>query len=152
MVEFDTPREDFEAIRDWFRTWGGNVAAVNFTASRPLFDERAVGFGTWMDRVEGLDSLEAKQWRSIWPTIDKFHHDTDTLKAMVSPDRLMAFGMLVWTSTGFHEDGTSYDRPGRTTAIFIRDAVADPWRCVHTHVSLFRGVPQKSYGNRPETF
>ena len=58
----------------------------------------------------------------------------------------MAVGLVLWTSTGFHEDGSEYDRPGRTTGIFTRTAVGEDWKCVHTHVSLARGVPQKSFG------
>ena len=58
----------------------------------------------------------------------------------------MATGMLIWTSTGFEENGTPYARPGRTTAVLVRDAIDAPWRAIHTHVSLFRGVPQRSYG------
>jgi len=99
-----------------------------------------------MDLVEGLDHLEAKQWRSIWGTISDFRHETTkTLKVIVSPDRLMASGLVTWTSIGFHEDGEQYDRPGRTTSIFVRGNLAYRWRSIHTHVSLFRGVPQKSF-------
>lgn len=146
MFELDAPEEDRKAISDWFDEWGGYVANADFAASRPLFDQRVLGFGTWMNTVEGLDRLEADQWRNIWPTIRDFHHDTSTLRVGVSPDRLMAFGILVWTSTGFQEDGASYERPGRTTAVFTRPAVDAPWKAIHTHVSLFRGVPQKSFG------
>ena len=148
MAEFDSPEEDVRAIGDWFDGWGAEVAARNFADARERFDGRALGFGTWMDRVEGLDALEARQWRSIWPTIEDFRHHTEGLRCMVSPDRLLAFGMLVWSSTGFHEDGRAFERPGRTTAIFARESVEDPWRCVHTHVSLFRDVPQRSFGRR----
>lgn len=146
MFGFDTPREDHETIRRWFADWGACVAAKDFAGARAYFDEAALGFGTWMDMVEGLDRLEAEQWRSIWPNIADFHHDTDTLRSAVSPDRLMATGMLIWTSTGFEQNGTPYARPGRTTAVLVRDAVDAPWRAIHTHVSLFRGVPQRSYG------
>jgi hypothetical protein len=58
----------------------------------------------------------------------------------------MASGLVTWTSTGFNDAGAAYERPGRTTALFVRDAVGDPWLAIHTHVSLFRGVPQKSFG------
>ena len=139
--------EDRAAIKDWFDRWGAHVAAREFTEARDLFGAEALGFGTWMDYVEGLDNLEAKQWRSIWGTIRGFHHRTDdSLQVTVSPDRLQAVGLVLWTSTGFHEDGSEYDRPGRTTAVFTRGAAEDPWKCVHTHVSLARGVPQKSFG------
>ncbi|MFN4089260.1 MAG: YybH family protein [Alphaproteobacteria bacterium] len=146
MFDFDTPAEDVESIRAWFADWGACVAAGDFEGARPFFDGGAIGFGTWMDMVDGLDRLEAQQWRSIWPNIRDFHHDTDTLRVGVSPDRRMAVGMLIWTSTGFHADGADYERPGRTTAVLVREAAGAPWRAIHTHVSLFRGVPQQSHG------
>jgi hypothetical protein len=44
-------------------------------------------FGTWEDYVEGQDALEARQWRSVWPTIEGFHHRTaDSLQVTCSPD------------------------------------------------------------------
>jgi len=139
-------QEDVAAIKQWFDDWGEMVATERFEDARELFDPGAIGFGTWMDLVEGLDHLEAKQWRSIWGTISDFRHETTkTLKVIVSPDRLMASGLVTWTSIGFHEDGEQYDRPGRTTSIFVRGDLAYRWRSIHTHVSLFRGVPQKSF-------
>lgn len=139
--------EDRSAIKAWFDTWGAHVAAREFTEARSLFGAEALGFGTWMDYVEGLDALEGRQWRSVWPTIRDFHHRTeDSLQVTVSPDRLMAVGLVLWTSTGFHQDGSEFERPGRTTAVFTRVAAGDDWKCVHTHVSLARGVPQQSFG------
>lgn len=142
---------DVAAIGAWFDDWGQMVAERRFEDARALFHPDAIGFGTWMDLVEGLDQLEARQWRSIWGTIRDFRHVTDdSMKVLVSPDRLTASGLVVWTSTGFDEAGAPYDRPGRTTALFVRDAVDQPWRAIHTHVSLFRGVPQKSHGDPAE--
>jgi ketosteroid isomerase-like protein len=139
--------EDRAAVKDWFDTWGAHVAAREFTEARDQFAPEALGFGTWMDYVEGLNNLEAKQWRSIWGTIRNFHHRTDdALQVTVSPDRLMAAGLVLWTSTGFAEDGSEFERPGRTSGIFVRDAIGEDWRCIHTHVSLARGVPQRSFG------
>ena len=113
--------EDQAAIKDWFDQWSAVVATRRFDDARALFHPDAIGFGTWMDLVEGLDQLEGKQWRSIWGTIKDFHHETDVhLKVIVSPDRLMANGLVTWTSTGFNEDGSAYERPGRTTGTFVR--------------------------------
>ena len=126
MADFDAPAGDVEAIRAWFDEWGAEVARRDFASARRRFDPEVLGFGTWMDHVEGLDALEARQWRSIWPGIEDFEHRTEGLRCMVSPDRRMAFGMTVWTSTGFHEDGTAYERPGRTTAVFTREKPGDP--------------------------
>ena len=151
MLGGDTPEEDVEAIRNWFATWSGYVAAVNFSAARQLFDEGAVGFGTWMTMVEGLEALEREQWRAIWPTIEDFRFVLESLKVTVSGDRCMAVALLHFDSTGIAEDGARFPRPGRVTVVLGRKDPAQPWLGVHTHLSLNRGVPQQSHGQRPET-
>ena len=140
--------EDRAAIADWFDTWSGYVASVDFASARALFEPDVIGFGTWMDVVEGLDKLEAMQWRNIWPTIADFRFLIETLQVRVSPDRCLAVGVIVWDSTGFHEDGSAYPRPGRATVALRRDRPGAPWKGIHTHLSLNRGVPQKSYGRK----
>lgn len=140
-------QSDIQAISDWFTTWGNLVAAVDFTSARKLFHADVIGFGTFMDVVRGLDRLEAQQWRSIWPTIEGFTFLVDRLEADVSEDGKHAYGIVPWTSTGFHEDGTPYQRPGRATVLFTRAATSDPWKAIHTHISLAPGTPQKSHGN-----
>jgi hypothetical protein len=70
--------DDRAAIKEWFDVWGAHVAAKEFEpAADKLFAADAMGFGTWMDFVEGLDNLVAKQWKSVWPTISGFHHRTE---------------------------------------------------------------------------
>jgi len=137
---------DRASIKDWFDTWSGYVAALDFESARPIMADNVVGFGTWMDTVEGRDNLVEKQWMSIWPTIRDFRFMTETLQVRVSPDRLFAIAVLVWNSTGFHEDGESYPRPGRATVGLQRDGIDAPWKANHTHLSLNRGVPQQSFG------
>ncbi len=151
MLGYEAPAEEVDAIRNWFATWHTHVAAVNFTAARGLFDRDVIGFGTFMDTVAGLDNLEQRQWRSIWPTIEGFHFNLDTLRVGVSKDRCLAFGVVTWDSTGFHDDGKPYPRPGRATVLFGRSQPGDPWKGLHTHISLNPGTPQTSHGNRPET-
>lgn len=146
----NVPEEDVRAIREWLTAWGGWVAEVNFKAARALFDSEAVGFGTWMTMLEGLDALEREQWRSVWPTIEDFRFVLDTLKVNVSGDRCMAVAILHFDSTGIAPDGAKFPRPGRVTVVFGREEPAQPWRGVHTHLSLDRGVPQQSHGKRPE--
>jgi ketosteroid isomerase-like protein len=141
--------EDRQAIADWFSTWDKLVDAVDFVPARELFDENVIGFGTRMDTVKGLDRLEANQWRRVWPTIDGFRFDLDTLECVISPDRLQGVGIVVWHSTGYLEDASPFDRPGRATVIFQRAAPDLPWKSVHTHISLAPGTPQQSFGNRP---
>ena len=151
MLGGSLPAEDLKAIREWFADFGGHVAAVNFTAARPMFDQGAVGFGTWMTMMEGLDAMEREQWRSIWPTIEDFRFLLESLNVSVSGDRCMAFAMLHFDSTGIAADGARFPRPGRVTVVFGREDAAQTWRGVHTHLSLNRGVPQQSHGRRPET-
>jgi ketosteroid isomerase-like protein len=137
---------DRVTIAHWFDTWGSYVAGKEFEPAKHLFATEAVGFGTWMDYVEGRDDLVNHQWRNVWPTISSFHHRTeDTLRVTVSADRLSAVGLVLWTSIGSDEFGTHFERPGRTTAVFIRYSTEGEWLCIHTHVSLAKGVPQKSY-------
>ena len=54
--------EDHAALAAWFDAWGDHVAAVDFTGARALFEDDVIGFGTWMDVVDGLTNLEATQW------------------------------------------------------------------------------------------
>jgi len=151
MLGYEAPAEEVEAIRGWFATWHRHVDAVNFTAARDLFDDGVIGFGTFMDTVAGLDSLEDRQWRAIWPTIEGFRFNLDTLRVGVSKDSCLAFGVVTWDSTGFHKDGSRYPRPGRATVLFGRARPGDPWKGLHTHISLNPGTPQSSHGSRPET-
>jgi len=62
-------------------------------------------------------------------------------------DSVMAAVIAPWTSTGYHPDGNSFPRPGRATMVFSKNA--DGWLCIHSHMSLNRGVPQVSHANRP---
>jgi hypothetical protein len=58
--------------------------------------------------------------------------------------------MGIFDSTGYRQDGTPYDRPGRATIVFVRDRVGAPWLAQHTHLSLFRDVPTRSFKSKPE--
>jgi len=138
--------DDLPALRHWFDRWGSLVAAVDFETARDLFRDDVVGFGTHMDLVQGIVALETQQWRRVWPTIKDFRFHSETMEARVSPDRLMAVGLCVWSSTGFHEDGSPFDRPGRASVVFRRDDINLPWLANHTHISLNPGTPQKSFG------
>lgn len=87
-----------------------------------------------------------EQWMNVWPTIRNFRWRLDGVQAIVSPDRLGAVGLAVFDSDGFRQDGTRFDRRGRATVAFARAAVGDDWVAVHTHMSLFRGTPDRSHG------
>ncbi len=141
-----TDATDRRTIAAWVDRWGACVAAVDFDGAKPLFSADVVGFGTHKAFVEGLDALAGEQWGNVWPTIRDFRFQTEDLIAMVSPDRLLANAIVPWTSTGFHEDGSEFDRPGRATIVLTRDSLDAPWQGRHTHFSLRPGVPGRSYG------
>ena len=140
--------QDLEALRDWFDAWGRQVATLDFARARALFEPDVVGMGTFKDLVEGIDALEAGQWRSIWPTIEDFAFDLDSLRVIGSPDGRMAVAMIGWDSTGLTQDGERYDRPGRATVVLARSGPGSPWKGVHTHFSLLPGERKLSFGER----
>jgi ketosteroid isomerase-like protein len=142
--------EDRRSIADWFERWAELVANVDFKRVREIFVEDAVAFGSKVEMVTTREALEAEQWRPVWPTMADYRYDLATLEVILSPDRLMAVGAAVFRSTGFRNDGTRFDRPGRVTASLMRANVGSPWYATHSHVSLKPGTPTPSYGNRPE--
>lgn len=142
-------QDDLAGVKRWFDTLAAHVREVDFVGARPIFAADMIAFGTFTDFMTGRDVAEQQQWRNVWQNIDEFRFRPD-VRAIVSPDRLMAVGMAIFDSTGYRQDGTSYDRPGRATVAFVRDAVGKPWLAQHTHLSLFRDVPTRSFKNKPE--
>ena len=141
---------DRRSVEDWFVRWAELVANVDFKRVRELFAEDAIAFGSKVEMVTNREALEAEQWRPVWPTMTDYRYDLSTLRVIMSPDRLMAVGIAIFRSTGFHRDGSRFDRPGRVTAALMRTRPGSPWFATHTHVSLKPGTPAPSYGNRPE--
>jgi ketosteroid isomerase-like protein len=141
--------QDHALVRDWFKELSDHVQAVDFAAARHLFAEDFIAFGTFSNFVFGRDNAETNQWRKVWPTIDSFLWRLDDVQALISPDRLFAVGLAVWDSTGYLTDGQTFDRKGRATVSFARSEVGQPWVATHTHMSLFRGTPDVSHGNKP---
>jgi ketosteroid isomerase-like protein len=150
MKRLAVAEEDRRSVAEWLGRWGNLVADVNFTASRPLFADDTVAFGSKVEMMTSQAQLEREQWRAIWPTIEDYRYDLSTLEVMVSPDRLMAMGAVIFRSTGLHADGRSFERNGRATVALMRSAPDEPWICTHSHVSLKPGTPAPSHGNRPE--
>ncbi len=140
--------QDLEAVRDWFAKLTGFVNAEDFKSFHALTHEDFVAFGTFADFVSGRDAIEQSQWRNVWPRISDFRFRLDDVRVMVSPDRLFAVGLAIFDSTGYRDDGTPFDRPGRATVTFDRAKIGDPWIANHTHMSLFRDVPSVSYGRK----
>jgi len=88
----------------------------------------------------------AAQWTKVWPTIRDFRLRLDEVTAVMSPDRLTATGLAIFESDGFLRDGSRFDRRGRATVSLVRSEVGADWLAVHTHMSLFRGTPDQSFG------
>ena len=146
MYKLDTDNKDHNSIIFWFKTWENKVQNKDYESAKNLFENDVVSFGTWMNVVEGLEKLCANQWKSVWPTINNFKFLTDTLYIQISPDRLLANSILVLDSTGYKKNASSFKRNGRATVTLKRNNINDAWKCIHTHFSLNRGIPQKSYG------
>jgi ketosteroid isomerase-like protein len=142
-------QDDVAGVTAWFETLATHVREVDFAGARPIFAPDMIAFGTFTDFMTGRDAAEQQQWRNVWPHIDRFRWRPD-IKAIVSPDRLQAVGMGVFDSTGYRQDGTPYDRPGRATVVLVRANTDAPWLAQHTHLSLFRDVPTRSLKSKPE--
>ncbi len=138
--------DDLARIKAWFERLAGHVRKVDFAGARPLFAADMIAFGTVKDFVDGQPGAEAAQWKSVWPFIDDFRWRIDGVRAIVSADRLTAVAMAVFDSTGYHQDGRAYDRPGRATVALSRGRNDEDWIADHTHMSLFSGTPPRSYG------
>jgi len=138
-------------FRQWLETFAGYVREVDYASARPLFHPDVLAFGTHNDVISGLDSWVATQWDSVWPKTSDFRFVLEQTSVLAPPDGTMAVVIAPWTSTGYHPDGTPFPRPGRATMVFARKrgTHAEGWLCVHSHMSLNRGVPQASHANRP---
>lgn len=147
LQDMITAADPKAAVAEWFRRLDKNCAAVDYAATRPIFADDVVSFGTRADIVSGLDLLQLNQWEGIWPNIEDFKINLDNIHA--GGDQNMAWGVATWTSTGFNEDGTFFPRPGRATTILERRDGA--WVSVHTHFSLNPGTPPRTYGPKQRT-
>lgn len=135
---------ELEPLRDWFREWNRHVSARDFECARGLFDVAVSGFGTYAAIVHGREALEREQWRNVWPRISGFRFEVDRLHGAIAGET--AWAAVPWSSTGYHEDGTAFDRPGRATVVLRREN--DRWLGMHTHFSLVPGTPARSFGRK----
>jgi ketosteroid isomerase-like protein len=133
-------------ILGWLETFAGFVREVDYAGARPMWHPEVLAFGTYNDVIQGLETAIATQWDNVWPRTAAFAFNLDHTHVLASGDGSLAVAVTPWTSTGYAEDGTPFDRPGRATMVFARTDGA--WRCVHSHMSLNRGVPQASHGRR----
>jgi ketosteroid isomerase-like protein len=125
--------DDVEAaVRGWLRDLERCVRDVDYDTARPLFADDVVGFGTFGTILQGIDALAADQWQNVWPNIDAFNFELDSLRG--GADGALAWAICLWDSLGRRPDGETFKRPGRATIILRRDG--NRWQAVHTHFSL----------------
>jgi len=136
-------------ILDWLEVFSGFVRTVDYASARPMWHPDLLAFGTYNDVIQGLETAIATQWDNVWPRTADFAFDLAGTHVLAAADATMAVAVTPWTSSGFHQDASRFDRPGRATMVFAKADGA--WRCVHSHMSLNRGVPQASHGKRPVT-
>jgi ketosteroid isomerase-like protein len=139
--------ETTQFFHQWLETFAGYVREVDYASAKPLFHPDLLAFGTHNDVISGLHQWVATQWNHVWPNTTDFRFVLEQTSVLASPDGMMAVVIAPWTSTGYHPDGARFPRPGRTTLVFSRNAGG--WLCVHSHMSLNRGVPQLSHAHRP---
>jgi len=137
------------AIHDWLARFSATVREVDYAAAYPFWHPRIIAFGTVQPIVEGLEPFRDRQWESVWPKTRDFTFRLDVTRVLASPDGGMAVAIAPFTSTGYAPDGTPFERPGRTTLILVPSPEGEAWVAVHSHMSLARGVPADSHGNRP---
>jgi ketosteroid isomerase-like protein len=136
------------AVRAWLDRFAACVREVDYAAAYPFWHENIVIFGTYQELVRSRQAWTETQWDSVWPRTADFAFDLAATLVLASPDGNMAVAIAPWTSTGFHADGTAFPRPGRAT-IVLTCQPDGRWLGVHSHMSLQRGVPQDSHGDRP---
>jgi ketosteroid isomerase-like protein len=144
MTDATKSNDGLEALRDWFGEWNRYVMACDFESARSLFDAAVSGFGTFAAMVHGREALEREQWRNVWPKITGFNFEVDKLHGDIRGE--MAWAAVPWSSTGYHQDGSAFDRPGRATVVLKQEA--GRWLGVHTHFSLAPGTPARTFGPR----
>ena len=136
------------SVHDWLARFAACVREVDYAAARPFWHPDIVVFGTYQELVRGLTAWTETQWDNVWPRTEGFAFDLENTAVLAGADSNMVTVITPWTSTGFHPDGTRFDRPGRATIILMRQPDGR-WLGVHSHMSLQRGVPQDSHGKRP---
>ena len=143
----DAPAEIERFFLDWLETFAGYVREVDYASARPLFHPDVLAFGTHNGVIPGLEAWRDTQWNSVWPRTTDFRFTAAAARVLASADGSMAVVIAPWTSTGYAPDQSRFERPGRATMVFSHGSGG--WLCVHSHMSLNRGVPQSSHADRP---
>jgi ketosteroid isomerase-like protein len=135
-------------ILQWLADFAGCVREVDYKSAYRFWHDDIVIFGTYQELVKSRQAWTDTQWDNVWPRTADFTFDLANTEVLSSPDGLMVVAVTPWTSTGWHQDGTRFDRPGRATLVLAKQPDGR-WVGVHSHMSLGKGVPQDSHGKRP---
>ena len=135
-------------VKNWLDRFAEKVRTVDYAGAYPFWHDEIIIFGTYQELVRSRQAWTDTQWDNVWPRTADFAFDLANTEVLSSADGSMAIAVTPWTSTGFHPDGSTFPRPGRATIVLARQADGR-WVGVHSHMSLQRGVPQDSHGNRP---
>ena len=73
--------QDQDELAAWIATFGDHVRARRFDDAEVMFDRSVVSFSSLRDVVVGLDVLVDQQWRHVWPTIEEFRFDVESMHA-----------------------------------------------------------------------
>jgi ketosteroid isomerase-like protein len=122
----------------WLQDWESLINATDFARARSLFSENVVSFGTLAEMLVGLDDLEERQWRKIWPTISGFTFHEPRILFCETETQIVAL-LVLWHSEGKARNGGWYHRKGRATLILKSEE--DALRCIHSHLSMEPGIP-----------
>jgi len=129
-----------ERALEWLQQWEDLINAADFEGARRLFSPDVVSFGTLVSFMTGLQELEIKQWRNVWPKIKDFKFADS--KVFPAGGQMSAVVVTCrWQSKGLAPDGSWYDRKGRATLVLSDEN--GQFRCCHSHLSLDPGVPAR---------
>lgn len=133
------------AVLAWLKRWEAHINALELDPARALFEDGVFSFGTFADRLDGLDDLVERQWSEIWPHIREFRFHVEDARMIESADGSLITVASLWSSKGLEPGGGLFPRQGRTT-IVLRKGSDGVLRAVHTHFSMARGSVARADG------
>ena len=126
-------RQRAGSLQAWLTAFAECVRERQFDEGRVMFAPDVTSFGTWTGRMDGLDTLVARQWRNVWPNTCGFAFDLDTFVGHESGDT--GWAAATWSSHALNADGSAgFRRTGRATFAFAKRE--GRWVAVHSHFSL----------------
>jgi ketosteroid isomerase-like protein len=123
---------------EWLRQWESMINAADFAGARQLFSPDVISFGTLTGSMAGLQDLETRQWRKVWPAIKDFRFD-DPIVLLCGEPASPAIIVSLWHSKGKTSGGGWYDRKGRATLVLRPEN--NLLVCCHSHLSMEPGIP-----------